>query len=92
LRKVADAIANVQNTKDITQITNLKKLKPSSHHYRIKIGDYRLGLIISGSEVEFIRCLPERIFISVFQENNIFLFQTLRISQSKLKYRALIWG
>ncbi len=26
----------------------------------VKIGDYRLGIVISGSELEFIRCLHHR--------------------------------
>ncbi len=46
--------------KVLEQIKNLKKLKGSVGHYRIKIGDFRLGLAISGSTIEFIRCLHRK--------------------------------
>jgi len=60
LIRVADSILNTRKASDPSQITKIKKLKGSTHHYRIKIGDYRLGIIISGSGVEFIRCLHRR--------------------------------
>jgi mRNA interferase RelE/StbE len=60
LSRIANCILNIQKASDPGQISNLKKLKGSTNHYRIKIGDYRLGVIISGSEIEFIRCLHRR--------------------------------
>jgi mRNA interferase RelE/StbE len=60
LNKIALVISEVQKAENINQIKNLKKLKGSSENYRIKIGDYRLGIIISGSSFEFIRCLHRK--------------------------------
>jgi len=60
LKKVADTIITVQQADNINQIQNLKKLKGASNEFRIKIGEYRLGLIISKSTVEFIRCLHRK--------------------------------
>jgi mRNA interferase RelE/StbE len=60
LNKIAVVISEVQKAENINQIRNLKKLKGSSENYRIKIGDYRLGIIISGSSFEFIRCLHRK--------------------------------
>ena len=60
LNKIALVISNVQKAENINQIKNLKKLKGSSENYRIKIGDHRLGIIISESSIEFIRCLHRR--------------------------------
>jgi mRNA interferase RelE/StbE len=60
LNKIADTILNVQNSNEIKQIRNLKKLRGSSNDFRIKIGDYRLGIIITESQVEFIRCLHRK--------------------------------
>ena len=60
LNKIALVISNVQKAENINQIKNLKKLKASSENYRIKIGDHRLGIIISESSIEFIRCLHRR--------------------------------
>jgi len=58
--KIARIIEQVQKASDTSQIKNLKKLKNSDSSFRIKIGDYRLGLIITDSEVEFIRCLHRK--------------------------------
>lgn len=60
LNKIADAIVNVQHSKELSQIRNIKKLRGSSNDFRIKIGDYRLGIVISDSKVEFIRCLHRK--------------------------------
>ena len=58
--KVALIIEQVQKAPSINQIQNLKKLKTSDNSYRIKLGDYRLGITISDSEVEFVRCLHRK--------------------------------
>ena len=60
LTKIALVISSVQQAENINQIKNLKKLKGSSENFRIKIGDYRLGIIVSESSIEFIRCLHRR--------------------------------
>ncbi len=60
LTKIALVISSVQQAENINQIKNLKKLKGPSGNFRIKIGDYRLGIIISESSIEFIRCLHRR--------------------------------
>jgi mRNA interferase RelE/StbE len=60
LNKIAVVISEVQKAENINQIKNLKRLKGSSENYRIKIGDYRLGIIILGSSFEFIRCLHRK--------------------------------
>ena len=68
LKKIALVITNVQQAENIHQVKNLKKLKGSSERYRIKIGDYRLGIIISESSVEFIRCLHRKDIYKYFPE------------------------
>ena len=60
LLKVAESINISQNANNIKQIKGLKKLRGSSNHYRIKIGDFRLGLIISESTIIFTRCLHRK--------------------------------
>ncbi|MCD4680156.1 MAG: type II toxin-antitoxin system RelE/ParE family toxin [Bacteroidales bacterium] len=60
LGKIADSIVNVQQANHLKQIENIKKLRGSSNDFRIKVGDYRLGIIISESSVEFIRCLHRK--------------------------------
>ena len=58
--KIASAIENVQMADNVHQIKNLKKLKGTTSSYRVKIGDYRLSIIIHESSAEFIRCLHRK--------------------------------
>jgi len=60
LRKVANTIANVKRAKKLEEVKNLKKIQGTSSMYRIRIGDYRLGIIVKESSVEFIRCLHRK--------------------------------
>jgi len=60
LLKVANTIEAIQKVQNIMEIRNLKKLRGAQATYRIKIGDYRIGIIISESTVEFIRCLHRK--------------------------------
>jgi mRNA interferase RelE/StbE len=60
LVKIADTIEAIQKARNLNEIRNLKKLMGAQLTYRIKIGDYRIGIIISESTVEFIRCLHRK--------------------------------
>jgi len=44
--KLAKIIESIQNAKSIKEIPQLKKLKGSKEFYRIRINNYRLGIII----------------------------------------------
>jgi len=50
LRKIVSTVITASTGKDIP---NLKKLKGHSSAYRIKLGDYRIGLFIEDSGVIF---------------------------------------
>ena len=60
LQRIANTVANVQRAKTLEEIKNLKKIQGTQSMYRIRIGDYRLGIIITNSIVEFIRCLHRK--------------------------------
>ncbi|MEO8149977.1 MAG: type II toxin-antitoxin system RelE/ParE family toxin [Bacteroidia bacterium] len=60
LLKVAVCIQKIQNCNTVKEIKQLKKLTGFDKHYRIKIGDYRLGIIINGNEVAFERMLHRK--------------------------------
>ena len=49
------AIRIVEKAKHLTDIPNIKKLTGHKSAYRIKIGDYRIGLFIEGDVAEFAR-------------------------------------
>jgi len=58
--RIARIIEQSQAAESIRQIKNLKKLQNSQNCYRIKLGDYRLGIIITAYNIEFIRCLHRK--------------------------------
>ncbi len=60
LQKVANTIANVKRAEKLEDVRNLKKIQGTTSMYRIRIGDYRLGIIVIESSVEFIRCLHRK--------------------------------
>jgi mRNA interferase RelE/StbE len=60
LAKVQKAIENVEDANAPQQIRNFKKLKGSQSYFRIKIGDYRVGLKMEGDTIVFIRFLSRK--------------------------------
>jgi mRNA interferase RelE/StbE len=60
LSRVEETILQVEAADTITDITNLKKLKAEGSYYRIRIGNYRLGLIIENETVTFVRLLHRK--------------------------------
>lgn len=54
--EIRNAVINVKNASSPSQIANFKKLRKYRTHYRIKVsGDYRIGIIIKGKTVWFVR-------------------------------------
>ena len=60
LRRVQEAVEEVEASEDLRGIGNLKKMSGTTSFYRIRIGDYRIGLAVEGDTVEFVRCLARR--------------------------------
>lgn len=60
LKRIADSIQRIQHAENRAQITDLKKLKGSTGQFRIKIGNYRIGLIIEGDKAVFVRFLHRK--------------------------------
>lgn len=50
----------------ISQIDNVMKLRTGTEYYRVRIGDYRIGLKVSGNSIEFVRFLHRRDFYKHF--------------------------
>jgi mRNA interferase RelE/StbE len=41
-------------------VSNIKKMAGTSNYYRIRVGEYRIGIVVEGNTVDFIRCLSRR--------------------------------
>ena len=59
-RRIKEAIERVEAAETLHEVPNLAKMSGSSGFYRIRVGDYRIGLVVEGEEVEFVRCLHRR--------------------------------
>ena len=51
---VFEIIHLVQQVSDVRGIPNLKKLRGHKEFYRIRLGQYRAGIVITKEEVEFL--------------------------------------
>ena len=60
LKRIQETIEHVEQAQSLQDITNLKKLKGGSNYYRIRVGEYRVGIIVEGDEVSFVRCLNRK--------------------------------
>ena len=60
LAKAKAAIEASELADALDQITNLKKMRGSREYFRIRIGDFRLGLKLEGDTLVFIRFLNRK--------------------------------
>ncbi len=60
LAKVKAAIEASEQADTLDQITQLKKMRGSREYFRIRIGDFRLGLKLEGDTLVFIRFLNRK--------------------------------
>jgi mRNA interferase RelE/StbE len=60
LRRVKEVIDEVKKADDLLAIKSLKKLKGYETFYRVRIGDYRIGIEVVKDEVIFTRILHRR--------------------------------
>ena len=56
----------IPNTKDLKDLSNVKVLKGYPNWYRIRVGNYRVGIEVSGEQVEMMRVLHRRDFYRYF--------------------------
>lgn len=66
LDKIKAAINTLENATSLDEITNLKKLKGNEGYFRVRIGDYRLGLFLDGETILFVRIIHRREFYRYF--------------------------
>jgi len=55
--KIIEAAERVQT---LNEISCLKKLKAEGNYFRIRVGEYRIGLVLDGETLIFVRCLNRR--------------------------------
>ena len=57
LARIHEIILEVEAAESIHTLKNIKKLKAEGFYYRLRIGNYRIGLTIQDETITFIRFL-----------------------------------
>jgi len=60
LQRVNVAVLDVQSAESIQAIRHVKKMGGAKGHYRIRVGEYRIGVRIMGDMVTFVRVLDRK--------------------------------
>ena len=58
--QVLEIIEKVEDSPSISELAHVKKLRGGDIYYRIRLGDYRIGLKIENETVYFIRFLHRK--------------------------------
>ena len=59
-KKLLELIGKLKTTDSLDQLRGVKKIEGYESYYRVRIGDYRPGVKLSGDTVELIRFLHRR--------------------------------
>ena len=60
LNRAKAVIETVEQAQSLREIPNLERLKGWSKYYRIRVGDYRVGLAVERDVVTFVRFLHRK--------------------------------
>lgn len=58
--QVRELIELTEQVQNLQQLENIKKLRGTDRYYRIKLGDYRIGLILESGTLIFVRFLHRK--------------------------------
>jgi len=64
--KIKTVIEAIEAAEALEAVAKLKKLKGEDGYFRVRIGDYRVGLYLEGDTVLFVRILHRREFYRYF--------------------------
>ena len=59
-QRVREVIAEVEAAQTLADVGHVRKLRDGEGYYRIRVGDYRLGVFWEGDTVVFVRFLHRK--------------------------------
>ena len=69
-KRVLDAVAKLiealEEADTLKAIPNVKKLQGKDNFYRVRLGEHRVGLIVSKGRATFVRCLDRKAIYRYF--------------------------
>jgi mRNA interferase RelE/StbE len=60
LKAVKELVLACKKVESLTEISQVKKLKGYDSFYRVRLGDYRIGLKLAKDGLIFVRCLHRK--------------------------------
>jgi len=60
LERIKKLVANIEAAQSLAEVPNLKQLRGGGGYYRVRVGDYRVGLATEEGVVVFVRVLHRR--------------------------------
>jgi mRNA interferase RelE/StbE len=63
---VLQVILSIKDAKTLADINNIKKLTGFSNAYRVRVGDYRIGIFVEGDIVQFARIAHRKDIYKIF--------------------------
>jgi mRNA interferase RelE/StbE len=59
-KKITAVISVSRKATSLLDLKNVKKLEGSTDYYRIRVGNYRIGIKLQGKTLIFMRCLNRK--------------------------------
>jgi len=66
LTKIEEVIKEVKQAQKLSEVSNVKKLKGEANHYRIRVGNHRIGIKFDGSIISLLEFCIGKKFIDTF--------------------------
>ena len=66
LNEIQTAILNAEQADRLSSLKNLKKLKGYKNAYRLRVGNYRIGVFIEENTIEFARIAHRKDIYNLF--------------------------
>ncbi|MGB8507067.1 MAG: type II toxin-antitoxin system RelE/ParE family toxin [Pyrinomonadaceae bacterium] len=60
LRRVQETIEDIEGADSLAKLSNLKKLKGDGNYFRVRVGDYRVGIALEDDTIIFVRFLNRK--------------------------------
>ena len=60
LKRIREMIEAVEKTDSLADLPNLKKLKGGGNYFRLRVGDYRVGIALENDMMIFVRFLNRK--------------------------------
>lgn len=66
LNRIMDIINKIESSENLNNIPNLKKMQGSNIAFRIRVGDYRVGIFFENDLIELARIVHRKDIYKVF--------------------------